>query len=84
MTLGKDGRRMTLAPWSQSPILPPSLIDLIEHSSEEESAVTEETDQELDFSEVFYVKSFYWKAHIVAKSMNSQTQLAHLRGKNVK
>ena len=39
--------------WSSSAILPPSLIDLIEHSSEEESAVKEETDQELDFGEVF-------------------------------
>ena len=39
--------------WSSSPILPPSLIDLIDPSSEEESAVEEETDQELDFSEVF-------------------------------
>ena len=36
-----------------SPILPPSLVDLIEPSSEEESDVEEETDQELDFSEVF-------------------------------
>ena len=39
--------------WSSSPILPPSLVDLIEPSSEEESDVEEETDQELDFSEVF-------------------------------
>mgnify|MGYP006964558614 CR=1 FL=1 len=85
--------------WRSSPILPPSLIDLIQPSSEEESAVEEETDQEVDFREIldcdeddwstltsksFYVKSFYWKAHIPAKSMNSQTQLVHLRGKNVK
>jgi len=39
--------------WSSSPILPPSLVDLIEPSSEEESDVEEETDQELDFSDVF-------------------------------
>ena len=39
--------------WSNSPILPPSLVDLIEPSSEEESDVEEETDQELDFSDVF-------------------------------
>lgn len=39
--------------WSSSPVLPPSLVDLIEPSSEEESDVEEETDQELDFSEVF-------------------------------
>ena len=39
--------------WSSSPILPPSLVDLIEPSSEEEFDVEEETDQELDFSEVF-------------------------------
>ena len=57
MTLGKDGRRTTVAPWSQSgaahQILPPSLVDLIEPFSKEESDVEEETDQELDFSEVF-------------------------------
>ena len=39
--------------WSSSPILPPSRVDLIEPSSEEESDVEEETDQELDLSEVF-------------------------------
>jgi len=39
--------------WSSSPILPPSLVDLIEPSSEEECDVEEETDQGLDFSEVF-------------------------------
>ena len=59
MTLGKDERKMTMAPWSQSlwsstPILPQSLVELIEPSSEEESGVEEETDHELDFSEVFY------------------------------
>jgi len=80
------------------PILPPSLVDL-EPSSEKESDVEEETDQELGFSEVFncdeddrstltsksfYVKSFYWRAHILAKSMNSQKQHVHLRGKKCK
>ena len=39
--------------WSSLPILPPSLVDLIEPASEEESDVEEETDQELDLSEVF-------------------------------
>ncbi|XP_074605770.1 uncharacterized protein LOC141858830 [Acropora palmata] len=39
--------------WSSSPILPPSLVDLIEPSSEEESDAEEETDQELDLSDVF-------------------------------
>jgi len=39
--------------WSSSPTLSPSLVDLIEPSSEEESDVEEETDQELDFSDVF-------------------------------
>ena len=39
--------------WSSSPMLPPSLVDLIEPSSEEESDVEEETDQELGLSEVF-------------------------------
>ena len=39
--------------WSSSPILPPSLVDLVEPSSEEESDVEEETDQEIDFNEVF-------------------------------
>ena len=38
--------------WRSSPILPPSLIDLIQPSSEEESAVEEETDQEVDFREI--------------------------------
>ena len=58
MTLGKDGRRMTMAPWSQSiwsssPILPPSLVELIEPSSEEDCLTLKKTDHELDFSEVF-------------------------------
>ena len=39
--------------WSSSPILSPSLVDLIEPSSKEESDVKEETYQELDFSEIF-------------------------------
>ena len=39
--------------WSSFPILSPSFVDLIEPSSEEESDVEEETDQELDLSEVF-------------------------------
>ena len=39
--------------WSSSPKLPVSLVDFIEPSSEEGSDIEEETDQELDFSEVF-------------------------------
>ena len=39
--------------WSSSPLLPPSLVDLMEPSSKEESDVEEETDQEIDFNEVF-------------------------------
>ena len=39
--------------WSSSPILPASLVDFIKPSREEGSDIEEETDQELDFSEVF-------------------------------
>ena len=39
--------------WSSLPILPASLVDFIEPSSKEGSDIEEETDQELDFSEVF-------------------------------
>ena len=82
--------------WSSSPILPASLVDFIEPSSEEGSDIEEETDQELDFSEVFhcdeddrsmltsksfYVNSFCWKVRIPSKSMTSQMQQVHLREK---
>ena len=47
---------MRVAPWSQSGAAhqysQSSLVDLIEPSSEEESDVEEETDKELEFSDV--------------------------------
>ena len=39
--------------WSCGPILPPSLIDLVEKTTEEVEEVEDEEDQEIDYDELF-------------------------------